>query len=84
MSRHLNDQYYGGNRLREVGTPAAGTDAANKDYVDAAVANAGGGGHASLDVTDDDNGHVAVSLQSSSYELIVTDDNNGNITIAIE
>lgn len=37
MSRHLNDQYYGGNRLREVGTPSAGTDAANKAYVDGIV-----------------------------------------------
>lgn len=82
--RHLNDQYFSGNQLKEVADPSVATDAATKGYVDAALANAGGGGHASLDVTDDDNGHVAVSLQSSSYELIVTDDNNGNITIAIE
>lgn len=33
--RHLNDQYYGGNLLREVGAPAESTDAANKAYVDA-------------------------------------------------
>lgn len=80
--RHLNDQYYGGNRLREVGTPVAGADAANKAYVDAAVANAGGGGHAALDVTDDNNGNIAVALKSSSYELSVTDDNAGNITLS--
>lgn len=34
MRRHLNDQYFSGNRLREVGAPDAATDAANKAYVD--------------------------------------------------
>lgn len=34
MRRHFNDQYFSGNRLREVGAPAAATDAANKAYVD--------------------------------------------------
>ena len=32
--KHLNDQYFDGNRLREVGAPVAGADAANKAYVD--------------------------------------------------
>jgi len=32
--KHLNDQHFNGNRLREVGTPVAGADAANKAYVD--------------------------------------------------
>lgn len=32
--KHLNDQYFDGNRLREVGTPVADADAANKAYVD--------------------------------------------------
>ena len=57
-------------------------DAATMDYVDAAVANAGGG-HASLDVTDDNNGNIAVALLSTSYELSVTDDNEGNITLSL-
>ncbi len=35
--KHLNDQYYGGNRLKEVGAPIECTDAANKEYVDAAT-----------------------------------------------
>lgn len=34
MKRSLTDLYFGGNRLKEVGPPVAGTDAANKAYVD--------------------------------------------------
>ena len=41
MSRHLNDQYFGGNKLKEVGLPVDGPDAANKTYVDEALAARG-------------------------------------------
>lgn len=40
------DQSMGGNQLTNVGTPGAGTDAANKNYVDTAVSGVG------VDVTD--------------------------------
>lgn len=39
--KHLNDQYYGNNKLREVGTPELEGDAANKEYVDAALKQGG-------------------------------------------
>ena len=39
--KHLNDQYYGGNRLKELAAPVEGGDAANKEYVDAALKQSG-------------------------------------------
>ena len=39
MARHLNDEYFSGNKLKEVGAPVDGTDAANKDYVDGALSD---------------------------------------------
>lgn len=32
--RFLNDQYFSGNKIKELGAPTEGTDAANKAYVD--------------------------------------------------
>jgi len=60
--RHLNDQYFGGNLLKEVGTPVEGTDAANKAYVDAA---ASGGGIATHDFT-----HVANTTVNTATTTI--------------
>lgn len=37
--RHLNDQYFSGNQLKEVADPSVATDAATKGYVDAIVKN---------------------------------------------
>ena len=39
--KHLTDQYYGGNRLKELAAPVEGGDAANKEYVDAALKQSG-------------------------------------------
>ncbi len=39
--KHLCTQFFNGNQLKEVGTPTENTDAANKAYVDAAVATTG-------------------------------------------
>lgn len=35
--RHLNDQYFSGNQLKEVAEPSVATDAATKGYVDGIV-----------------------------------------------
>lgn len=39
--KHLTDQYYGGNRLKELAAPVEGGDAANKEYVDTALKQSG-------------------------------------------
>lgn len=36
--KYFNDQYFNGNKLRDVGAPSQGTDAANKTYVDQSIA----------------------------------------------
>ena len=83
--RHLSTQYFGGNQLKEVASPTSGTDAANKAYVDAAVAGCGGGGGGSavFNVTDDGNGNITLALANTSSTLGLTDDGNGNITLTI-
>lgn len=43
----------------------------------------GGGGQATLDVTDDDNGNIGIAVLNTSSELNVIDDNNGNISISL-
>lgn len=81
--RHLSTQYFNGNQLKEVAAPTAGTDAANKTYVDQAVASAGGGGTAIFTLVDDGNGNITIGLANTSSGLSVNDDNNGNITISL-
>lgn len=80
---HLSTQYFGGLPLKEVGYPTVGSDAANKTYVDQAVASAGGGGTAIFTLVDDGNGNITVGLANTSSGLSVNDDNNGNITISL-
>lgn len=79
---YYNNQYYNFNQLKEVATPTSPTDAANKAYVDQAVANSGGGSGGaggSFSVTDDDNGNIAMIFTAAVMTLI--DDNNGGITL---
>lgn len=69
-----------GNGIRNIASPSANTDAANKYYVDQAIANAGiggGGGGGNFSVDDDDQGNISLIFSASTLE--VTDDNNGNI-----
>ncbi len=79
--RHLTPQYFNYNQLREVATPTVATDAANKAYVDAAVAVAGGGsgGGGSLTILDDNNGNISLVFTPST--VTIQDDNNGNISL---
>lgn len=82
--KHLCTQYFNGNQLKEVGTPTENTDAANKAYVDAAVAAGGGGGGGmggSFTILDDNNGNISLIFTPSV--LTLTDDNNGNISLTI-
>lgn len=81
--RHLSTQYFGNSQLKEVATPTSSSDAATKGYVDAAVAGMSGGGHAVLEVTDDNNGNITLTLSGAGAVLSVTDDNNGNITLSL-
>lgn len=81
--RHLNTQYFSNNQLKEVAAPTASSDAATKGYVDAAVAGMSGAGHAVLDVADDNNGNISVTLSGVGAVLDVADDNNGNITLSL-
>lgn len=76
--RHLSTQYFNGNQLKEVAAPTAGTDAANKAYVDQAVANAGGGG-GSFSVSDDNAGNITLSF--SAAVMTMTDDNQGGVAL---
>lgn len=69
-----------GNGIHNLATPSANTDAANKYYVDQAIANAGvggGGGGGSFSVQDDNQGNI--SLLFTAATMSVTDDNNGNV-----
>ena len=82
--RHLSTQYFNGNQLKEVATPTENTDAANKAYVDAAVASSGGGSGGlggSFTIIDDNNGNI--SLVFTSSVLTLADDNNGNISLTL-
>lgn len=83
--KHLSTQYFNGNQLKEVGTPTENTDAANKAYVDAAVAGGGGGGGGGMGgsfvILDDDNGNISLIFTPSV--LVLADDNNGNISLTI-
>lgn len=80
--KHLTTPYFNNQQLKEVATPTAPTDAANKAYVDAAVANAGGGGGGgggSFSVNDDELGNITLIFTAAVMTL--TDDNAGNISL---
>lgn len=84
--RYLTNQYYSYNQLKEVATPTEATDAANKAYVDQAVANAvggGGGSPATLAVTDLGQGRVMLSAVNTPSVLTVTDNNNGYVSLSL-
>ena len=79
--RHLTTQYFGNNQLKEVASPTASTDAANKAYVDAAVSGGGGGGGGSGTMTILDDGAGNISLIFSPALVTISDDGAGNISL---
>ncbi|MBR6132044.1 MAG: hypothetical protein IKQ20_09325 [Bacteroidales bacterium] len=81
MSRHLSTQYFSNLQLKEVATPTENTDAANKAYVDAAVAGGGGGGGGSGTMTILDDGAGNISLIFSPALVTISDDGAGNISL---
>jgi hypothetical protein len=64
-----------GNPLKGVSLPVDGTDAANKDYVDARVGGGGGGG-GGLDQATADDLYVNVTGDTVTGPLIITDTGN--------
>ena len=78
-SGRANGKYVGGKRI------VIALDAANKAYVDAAVAGGGGGGGGGMGgsfvILDDDNGNISLIFTPSV--LVLADDNNGNISLTI-
>ena len=79
--KHLSTQYFNGNQLKEVGTPTENTDAANKAYVDAAVAGGGGSGGGSGTMTIIDDGAGNISIIFSPALVTISDDGAGNISL---
>ena len=79
--RHISTEYFSGLQLKEVGTPTENTDAANKAYVDAAVAGGGGGGGGSGTMTVLDDGAGNISLIFTPAIVTISDDGAGNISL---
>ncbi len=79
--RHLSTEYFSGLQIKEVGTPTESTDAANKAYVDAAVAGGGGGGGGSGTMTVLDDGAGNISLIFSPALVTISDDGAGHISL---
>lgn len=63
------DQSMGGNQLTNVGTPIAGTDAANKDYVDTAAGSIGEWQPSALDYVVDNTIAPASEVDGDRYIL---------------
>ncbi|HEY1246169.1 MAG TPA: hypothetical protein VGF29_15190 [Hyphomicrobiaceae bacterium] len=71
-----NNINFGGNAIHGIGTPLSGTDAANKAYVDTAVANVANGGDRTFDTVT-----VNGATQTASLTVVHDASVGGKLTV---